>query len=102
VLKWLVAKGCLGSIKADYNFAVKHRRHEIFKWLVEQKFRWDEGLPVGAASIGNLEVLKWLREEECSWNDEQVIFAALRNREFEMLKWLLQTGCHWLGLTQCS
>jgi len=95
VLKWLITHGCPGTIKIDYSLAVRYSRHEIFKWLVEQKFRWDEGLPISAALIGNLDVLKWLREEGCPWDDERVVLTAVKHSQFEVLRWATQIGCSW-------
>lgn len=75
-----------------FTYAADQGKLPIMKWLLENKFQWDEDTFSAAAENGNLSNMKWLLEHKCPINEFTFAFAA-KNGNLENMKWLFENKC---------
>ena len=110
VLKWLWNHGHKCVHYETAYWAVKYGHMHVLEWFfelpIERQLRKDdedtldpnclfgdpEILCMGAAQVGNYEVLKFLREKGCPWG-KRTSTEACRYGRLEVMKWLQKEGC---------
>ena len=97
VLAFLYFLG-IRCVEQSYNIAEKYGPIEVFEWLRNNGFPWDEDTCDKAAKHGHLDLLIWAHKSDCWW-DWDTCTEAAENGHLDCLKYAHENGCEWNELT---
>ena len=80
------------SNKLNYSYAIKTHDIDLFIFLHENGYPWNENTPSAAARNGQLDCLKYAHENGCPW-DKQVITQSTQYNQLACLEYARANGC---------